>query len=33
MNPLTRVLKGDEIKSLTEQCELIEERQKSMQGP
>jgi hypothetical protein len=32
-NPLTRLLKGDEIKSLTEQCELIGERQKSLQGP
>ena len=33
MDPLTRLLKGDEIKSLTEQCELIGERQKSLQGP
>ncbi len=32
-NPLTRILKGDEIKSLLEQCELITERQKSLQGP
>ena len=32
-NPLTRLLKGDAIKSLTEQCELIEQRQGSLQGP
>jgi hypothetical protein len=32
-NPLTRMLKGDAIESLTEQCELINERQKSLQGP
>jgi hypothetical protein len=32
-NPLTRLLKGNEIKSLTEQCELIKERQKSLEGP
>ena len=32
-NPLTRLLKGDEIKSLTEHCELIKGRQESLQGP
>ncbi len=32
-NPLTRLMKGDELKTLTEHCELIEERQKSLQGP
>ena len=32
-NPLTRLLRGDEIKSLTEHCELIKGRQESLQGP
>ena len=32
-NPLTQLLRGDEIKSLTEHCELIKGRQESLQGP
>ena len=32
-NPLTRLLKGDEIKSLAEHCELIRSRQDSLEGP
>jgi hypothetical protein len=32
-NPLTRLLKGDEIKTLAEHCELIESRQDSLEGP
>ncbi|MGA7455902.1 MAG: hypothetical protein WBW51_01045 [Methyloceanibacter sp.] len=32
-NPLTRLLKGDELKSLTEHCELIKGRQDALQGP
>jgi hypothetical protein len=33
INPLARLLRGDEIKSLAEHCELIEGRQDSLQGP
>jgi hypothetical protein len=32
-NPLARLLKGDEIKSLTEHCELIKARHDALQGP
>jgi hypothetical protein len=32
-NPLTRLFKGDELKSLREHCELIRARQASLQGP
>jgi hypothetical protein len=32
-NPLARLLKGDEIASLSERCALIEARQSSLQGP
>ena len=32
-NPLARLLRGDEIKSLSEHCELIEGRQDALQGP
>jgi hypothetical protein len=32
-NPLTRLFKGDELKSLREHCELIRGRQASLQGP
>lgn len=32
-NPLARLLRGDEIKSLAEHCELIKGRQDSLQGP
>jgi hypothetical protein len=33
INPLARPLRGDEIKSLAEHCELIEGRQDSLRGP
>jgi hypothetical protein len=33
VNPLARLLRGDEIKSLAEHCELIKSRQESLQGP
>jgi hypothetical protein len=33
IDPLARLLRGDEIKSLAEHCELIEGRQDSLQGP
>ena len=32
-NPLARLLRGDEIKSLAEHCELIKSRQDALQGP
>lgn len=32
-NPLTRLMKGDEIKSLSEHCELVKGRQDSLDGP
>jgi len=32
-NPLARLLRGDEIKSLAEHCELIKSRQEALQGP
>ena len=32
-NPITRLLKGDEIKSLAEHCELIKSRQDALEGP
>jgi hypothetical protein len=32
-NPLARLLRGDEIKSLAEHCELIKFRQEALQGP
>ena len=32
-NPLARLLRGDEIKSLAEQCELIKSRQDALQRP
>jgi hypothetical protein len=32
-NPLARLLRGDEIKSLAEHCELIKSRQDSLSGP
>jgi hypothetical protein len=32
-NPLARFLRGDEIKSLAEHCELIKSRQDSLSGP
>ena len=32
-NPLARLLKGDEIKSLADHCTLIESRQDALQGP
>jgi hypothetical protein len=32
-NPLARLLRGDEIKSLAEHCDLIKSRQDALQGP
>ena len=32
-NPIARLLRGDEIKSLAEHCELIAGRQDSLEGP
>jgi hypothetical protein len=32
-NPLARLLRGDEIKSLAEHCELIKARQDALDGP
>jgi hypothetical protein len=32
-NPLARLLRGDEIKSLAQHCELIKSRQDTLQGP
>jgi len=32
-NPLAQILKGDEIKSLAEHCELIKSRREAVQGP
>jgi hypothetical protein len=32
-NPLARLLRGDEIKTLAERCELIKARQDSLGGP
>ncbi len=32
-NPLARLLRGDEIKSLAEHCELIKSRQDALDGP
>jgi len=32
-NPLARLLRGDEIKSLAEHCDLIKSREDALQGP
>jgi len=32
-NPLVTLLKGDEVKALTEHCELIKSRQDALEGP
>ena len=32
-NPISRLLRGDEIKSLADHCELIKGRQDSLEGP
>lgn len=32
-NPIARLLRGDEIKSLADHCELIKGRQDSLEGP
>ncbi|HEX2448897.1 MAG TPA: hypothetical protein VHK26_12060 [Methyloceanibacter sp.] len=32
-NPLTRLCKGDALKSLSEHCELIDSRHEALQGP
>ena len=32
-NPLARLLRGDEIKSLAAHCDLIKSRQDALQGP
>jgi hypothetical protein len=33
VNPIARLLRGDEIKSLVDHCELIKGRQDSLEGP
>lgn len=32
-NPIARLLRGDEIKSLADHCELIKARQDALEGP
>jgi hypothetical protein len=32
-NPISRLLRDNEIKALTERCELIESRRQALQGP